>query len=128
MENTQDRFEEVKATLGFDIPLSKDPYSKEKASVFISFTMGGNQIDRKEYTKEAIRIARELTEETKEILKAQGEEVKLGIEELRNTRSPEIDKLREELSNEYDEKLKKAKEIILEQREKIKLLKEKNGI
>mgnify|MGYP001313225322 CR=1 FL=1 len=128
MENTQDRFEEVKATLGFDIPLSKDPYSKEKASVFISFTMGGNQIDRKEYTKEATRIARELTEETKEILKAQGEEVKLGIEELRNTRSPEIDKLREELSNEYDEKLKKAKEIILEQREKIKLLKEKNGI
>ena len=128
MENTQDRFEEVKATLGFDIPLSKDPYSKEKASVFISFTMGGNQIDRKEYTKEAIRITRELTEETKEILKAQGEEVKLGIEELRNTRSPEIDKLREELSNEYDEKLKKAKEIILEQREKIKLLKEKNGI
>lgn len=128
MENTQDRFEEVKATLGFDIPLSKDPYSKEKASVFISFTMGGNQLDRKEYTKEAIRIARELTEETKEILKAQGEEVKLGIEELRNTRSPEIDKLREELSNEYDEKLKKAKEIILEQREKIKLLKEKNGI
>jgi gas vesicle protein len=128
MENTQDRFEEVKATLGFDIPLSKDPYSKEKASVFISFTMGGNQLDRKEYTKEATRIARELTEETKEILKAQGEEVKLGIEELRNTRSPEIDKLREELSNEYDEKLKKAKEIILEQREKIKLLKEKNGI
>ena len=128
MENTQDRFEKVKATLGFDIPLSKDPYSKEKASVFISFTMGGNQIDRKEYTKEAIRITRELTEETKEILKAQGEEVKLGIEELRNTRSPEIDKLREELSNEYDEKLKKAKEIILEQREKIKLLKEKNGI
>lgn len=128
MENTQDRFEKVKATLGFDIPLSKDPYSKEKASVFISFTMGGNQLDRKEYTKEATRIARELTEETKEILKAQGEEVKLGIEELRNTRSPEIDKLREELSNEYDEKLKKAKEIILEQREKIKLLKEKNGI
>jgi ElaB/YqjD/DUF883 family membrane-anchored ribosome-binding protein len=125
MENSQDKFEEVKTTLGFDIPLSKDPYSKEKASVFISFTMGGNQIDRKEYTKEATRIARELTEETKEILKQQGEVVKEGIEELRNTRNPEIDKLREELSNEYDEKLKKAKEIILEQREEIKLLKEK---
>lgn len=125
MEDTKGKYEEVKATLGFDIPLSKDTYSKEKASVFISFTIGGDSLDRELYTKEATRIAKELTEETKEILKQQGEEVKQGIEELRNTRNPEIDKLREELANEYDEKLKKAKEIILEQREKIKLLENK---
>lgn len=125
MESPKDKYEEVKATLGFDIPLSKDPYSKEKASVFISYTIGGSELDRGLYTRETIRIAKELTEETKEILKQQGEEVKQGIEELRNTRNPEIDKLRQELSNEYDEKLKKAKEIILEQREKIKLLESK---
>ena len=45
--------------------------------------------------------------------------------EITSTRNEMIDTLRAELSAEYDEKLKKAKEIILEQREQIKLLKSK---
>ena len=45
--------------------------------------------------------------------------------EITSTRNEMIDTLRAELSAEYDEKLKKAKEIILEQREQIKLLKGK---
>jgi hypothetical protein len=45
--------------------------------------------------------------------------------EITTTRNELIDTLRAELSAEYDEKLKKAKEIILEQREEIKLLKNK---
>ena len=45
--------------------------------------------------------------------------------EITSTRNEMIDTLRAELSAEYDEKLKKAKEIILEQREEIKLLKSK---
>ena len=45
--------------------------------------------------------------------------------EITSTRKEMIDTLRAELSAEYDEKLKKAKEIILEQREEIKLLKSK---
>lgn len=128
MESAKNRFQEVKATLGYDIPLSKDPYSKEKASIYLSFTIGAEELDRELYKKEALEIAKELTTQAKEILKEQGEELKMGIEELKNTRNPQIDKLREELSNEYDGKLKKAKDIILKQREEIKLLKNNNGV
>lgn len=119
------KYEEVKATLGYDIPLSKDPYSKEKASVYLSFTIGAEELDRELYNQEVMRIAKELTQEAKSILIEQGEELKMGIEELKNTRNPQIDKLREELAIQYDEKLKKAKEIILDLREEIKLLKNK---
>lgn len=43
--------------------------------------------------------------------------------EIRSTRNDLIDKVRVELSAEYDEKLAKAKEMILELREQNKLLK-----
>ena len=46
-------------------------------------------------------------------------------EQIATTRNEMIDRLREELDKEYSGKLKKAKEIILEQREEIKLLKSK---
>jgi len=45
--------------------------------------------------------------------------------EIKKSRNTLIDQLRVDLDKEYGEKLKKAKEIILEQREEIKLLKEK---
>ena len=49
--------------------------------------------------------------------------VKLA-EDIRSTRNELMDKLRVEIAQEYDGKLKKAKKMILEQREEIKLLKE----
>lgn len=120
---------EVKMTLGYDFGLSKDTFSKEKASEFLSVSIGGDNLDNKELRKEARAEARELVKELREdikiILKEGGEEIKLDIEELKSTRNDLIDKLRAELSAEYDDKLAKAKEMILALREENKLLKEK---
>ena len=53
-----------------------------------------------------------------------GEEIKLGIEALKNTRNPDIDKLRIEIEAEYASKMAKAKEMIIDLRKENKLLKE----
>jgi gas vesicle protein len=119
----KNKYEEVKATLGYEIPLSSDTYSKEKATVYLSITIGGDELDKDLYRKEARKIAMELTQDTKAILLEQGEEIKQSIEELKNTRNPEIDKVREELDKEYREKMEKAKEMILDLKKQIKLSK-----
>lgn len=119
------KYEEVKATVGYDIPLSKDTFAKEKASLFLSFTIGAEHLDREEYRKEVRQVVKELAEDTKQVLLEQGVDVKASIEELKSTRNDLIDKLRAELSAEYDGKLAKAKEMILELREENKLLKNK---
>jgi|GEM_PF-4093889 len=119
------KYEEVKVTLGYDIPLSKDTFSKEKASEFLSYTIGGDKLELDEVRTEARKTIQALVEDIKVMLLEGGEEIKLSIEELKNTRNPEIDKVRVELDKEYAPKLAKAKEIILKQREEIKLLKEK---
>jgi ElaB/YqjD/DUF883 family membrane-anchored ribosome-binding protein len=126
---TKNKYEEVKATLGYEIPLSDDTYSKEKASVYLSFTVGADELDRKQYTQMVKDTVKDLTDEAKRILLERGEELKKDLEELKNTRNPEIDKLREELDKEYKERFEKAKEMILDYKEQIKelnkLLKEK---
>ena len=111
MENNT--WQEVKASLGYDLPLSEDTYSKEKASVYLSFTMGAEEIDREKYTEEVRKVSKALVEDAKEILMQDSQEVIKSIEELKNNRSDDVDKLRIELAEQYGEKLKKAKEVIL---------------
>jgi len=123
--NELNKYEEVKATVGYDIPLSKDTFAKEKASLFLSFTIGADKLDREEYRKEVREVVKELAEDTKQVLREQWTGISETVEELKSTRNDLIDKLRAELSVEYDGKLAKAKEMILELREENKLLKEK---
>jgi small-conductance mechanosensitive channel len=111
MENN--KWQEVKASLGYDLPLSKDTYSKEKASVFLSFIMGAEHIDREKYREEVRKVSKALVQDAKEILKEDSQEVIKSIEELKNNRSDDVDKLRVELAEQYEGKLKKAKEVIL---------------
>lgn len=122
--NELNKYEEVKATIGYDIPLSKDTFAKDKASLFISFSIGGDKLDKEEYRKEVREVVKELAEDTKQVLREQWVGISETVEELKSTRNDLIDKLRAELSVEYDGKLAKAKEMILELREENKLLKE----
>lgn len=107
-----DRAEGVKVSYGFDIPLSKDTYAKEKATVFLSFFINSPKVDKDELRKEARATAKELTDIVKEILKEEAESVKQSIAEFKEARSPEIDTLRKELSEQYEDKLVKAKQLI----------------
>jgi len=47
-------------------------------------------------------------------------------DELRTTRNDMVDKLRKELADEYEERLNKAREMVKELQDKIKLLENKN--
>lgn len=91
-------------------PIEGIPFSNVGLTVGVS-----KYIDQGEIEKELDKQIQRLVKEYFDKLSAQ-------IKESRNSL---IDQLRVDLANEYDEKLKKAKEIILEQREEIKLLKEK---
>jgi len=97
-------YEEVKSTIGYDMPLTDDSYSKEKASVFISFTIGANSLDQKKYQEIATKKADELAETMLRILSEKG--IKM------------IDKLVEDrievIRNEYEDKLAKAREYVKE--------------
>ena len=95
-------YEEVKATIGYDMPLSDDSYSKEKASVYISFTMGGNSLDQEKYQEIATRKADQLAEAMLKILTEKGTKM---IDKLVEDRITEI-------RNEYEDKLAKAREYV----------------
>jgi hypothetical protein len=103
MDSLQEKnYEEVKSSIGYDMPLTDDSYSKEKASVFISFTIGSNSLDQEKYQEIATKKAEELANLMGRILSEKG--VKM------------IDKLVEEritaIRDEYEDKLSKAREYV----------------
>lgn len=96
------KYEEVKTTIGYDIPLSDDTYAKDKASVFISFTVGSEELDMDRYQEIADKKADYLAERVENILVNKGKKM---IEKL-------VDSKVEAVRQEYESKLAKAREII----------------
>jgi hypothetical protein len=74
---------------------------------------------------EAKELDKQIQRLVKEYFDKLAEEMKGKADSIKETRNELVDKLRVEIADQYDEKLKKAKEIILAQREEIKLLKNK---
>ena len=76
---------------------------------------------------EAEKLTEELDKQIQRLVKEYfdklSEDMKVKADTIKETRNELVDKLRVDIANEYDERLKKAKEIILAQREEIKLLK-----
>ena len=87
----------------------------------IPFSNVGLTVGVSKYITEG-EIEKELDGQIQRLVKEYFDKLANEIKKSRNTL---IDQLRVDLDKEYGEKLKKAKEIILEQREEIKLLKEK---
>lgn len=87
----------------------------------IPFSNVGLTVGVSKYIDEG-KVEEELDRQTQRLVKEYFDKLASEIKKSRNTL---IDQLRVDLDKEYGEKLKKAKEIILEQREEIKLLKEK---
>ncbi len=111
---------EVKATLGYELPLSKDTYSKEKASVYLTFMITGEDLDKKKFQKEVNDTVKELSIQAKEVLLEGWEGVKKDLESLRAGRGEAIDELRVALDKEYTEKLTTAKEEIVQLKKELK--------
>lgn len=87
----------------------------------IPFSNVGLTVGISKYINEG-EIEDELDSQIQRLVKEYFDKLASEIKKSRNTL---IDQLKVDLDKEYSEKFKKAKEIILEQREEIKLLKEK---
>jgi len=109
--------EQIYVEATYKEPIEGVPFSNVGLTVAIS-----KYIEQGMEAKEIDKQIQRLTEEYFNKLK---EDIREKADSIKETRNESIDKLRVELSQEYDEKLKRAKEIILEQREEIKLLKSK---
>ena len=109
MNNIPEGKEQIWTEAVYKEPIEGIPYSN------VGLTVGvAKYIEQGSEREEIEKTIQRLTEEYF---------VKLA-EDIRSTRNELMDKLRVEIAQEYDEKLAKAKKIILEQREEIKLLKE----
>jgi hypothetical protein len=113
----KNKYEEVKATLGYDMPLSSDTYSKEKASLYISFTIGGDELNMKEYRKVVKETVKDLAKGTEELLIEKGQNmidkiVEEKVKERTGIDGKTTDELRIELSQQYSKDIENAKKVI----------------
>jgi len=96
-------------------PIEGVPFSNIGLTVAVSKYIEQGTED-KELDKQIQRLAKEYFDKLAKEMRAKADDIK-------ETRNQLADKIRVDISKEYDKKLKKAKEIILKQREEIKLLK-----
>jgi len=101
-------------------PIEGVPFSNIGLTVAVSKYIEQGTED-KELDKQIQRLAKEYFDKLAKEMRAKADDIK-------ETRNQLADKIRVDISKEYDKKLKKAKEIILKQREEIKLLKEQDGV
>ena len=101
-------------------PIEGVPFSNIGLTVAVSKYIEQGTED-KELDKQIQRLAKEYFDKL-------AKEMRIKADDIKETRNQLADKIRVDISKEYDKKLKKAKEIILKQREEIKLLKEQNGV
>lgn len=109
--------EQIYVEATYKEPIEGVPFSNIGLTVAVSKYIEQGTIEE-ELDKQIQRLVKEYFDKLSNEMKAKADDIK-------ETRNELIDKLRVELAEQYDEKLKKAKEIILEQREEIKLLKNK---
>ena len=98
----QKKYEEIKTTIGFEMPLKKSDFAKDKASVYVSFTIGSDEVDTEKYQDIADKKALHLAERMAEILVKRGSNMLDSI----------VDERIEEIRQEYEKKLAKAKEMV----------------
>ena len=94
--------EGVKTTIGYEMPLSDDTYSKEKAVLFVSFTIKNGEVDEDHYQEVADKKATHLADLMEKLL------IKKGIKMIDKL----VDKKVEEIRKEYESKLTKARELV----------------
>lgn len=101
-EQLKNKYEEVKTYIGYEMPLKKSEYAKDKVSVGVSFTIGAEEIDMERYQKIADQKADFLAQSMTEKLMDKGSEMIDGI----------VEQKVEGIRQEYESSLRLARDYV----------------